>query len=410
VTASADEHARREAHSPEAGDGGMPSTDEHSGHGGMGDMEMSGAVTRPQLLAVTLLTLLALAGAVVWSVANYNLSISAEEVDGAIMPPGMVNRRDLPAEAMREMAAVDPGDVSYTAPADARGDRPLEARLEGNVKVYDLTASVIEWNILGDEQVMAYAINRQVPGPRIRVTEGDRVRFNVTNELPESTTIHWHGLVLPNGMDGPAEITQEPIEPGGRFTYEFTVQQAGTFFYHSHDSPDRQQGLGLYGALIIDPRRASDAVPDYDEEAVVELQEWTKKEGYTFPAMLMEGAMPNFFTINGKAFPETERIELRVGERVRIRFIGSHNNFVHPMHIHGGPFTIVETDGVPVPRSAQIEKDTVNVGPGERYDVIWEARRPGRWLLHCHIPHHTTNDNVEEQGAGGLTAIIDVRA
>jgi FtsP/CotA-like multicopper oxidase with cupredoxin domain len=390
---------------------------EHSGmsmgsSGGAADahagMEMGGAVTRPQLLSVTLLTLLALVASAVWAAANYNLSISAEEVDGAIMPPGMVNRRDLPAEAMREMAAVDPGDVSYTAPADARGDQPLEARLEGDVKVYDLTASVIKWNILPDEQVMAYAVNRQVPGPRIRVTEGDRVRFNVTNELPESTTIHWHGLVLPNGMDGPAEITQNPIEPGDRFTYEFTVRQAGTFFYHSHDSPDRQQGLGLYGALIIDPQRGSDAIPEYDKEAVIELQEWTKKEGYTFPAMLMEGAMPNFFTINGKAYPETENIEMRVGEKVRIRFIGSHNNFVHPMHIHGGPFTIVETDGVPVPTTAQIEKDTVNVGPGERYDVIWEARRPGRWLLHCHIPHHTTNDNVEEQGAGGLTAIINV--
>jgi FtsP/CotA-like multicopper oxidase with cupredoxin domain len=409
LTARSDEHPRVGADGE--GEGGeTPRAGGHGGHESMAGMEMGGAVTRPELLSVTLLTVLALIGAVVWAVANYNLSISAEEVDGAIMPPGMVNRRDLPAEAMREMAAVDPGDVSYTAPAEARGDQPLEARLEGDVKIYDLTASVISWNILPDEQVMAYAINRQVPGPRIRVTEGDRVRFNVTNELPESTTIHWHGLVLPNGMDGPAEITQAPIEPGGRFTYEFTVQQAGTFFYHSHDSPDRQQGLGLYGALIIDPRRASDAIPDYDEEAVIELQEWTKKEGYTFPAMLMEGAMPNFFTINGKAFPETETITLRVGEKVRIRFIGSHNNFVHPMHIHGGPFTIVETDGVPVSKSAQIEKDTVNVGPGERYDVIWEARRPGRWLLHCHIPHHTTNDNVEEQGGGGLTAIIDVRS
>jgi FtsP/CotA-like multicopper oxidase with cupredoxin domain len=409
VTTHPEEHSGGETGSPAQGDGGQaPAAGGHGAHGAMEGMEMGGAVTRPQLLSVTLLTLLALAGAVVWALANYNLSISAEEVDGAIMPPGMVNRRDLPAEAMREMAAVDPGDVSYTAPADARGDRPLEARMEGGVKVYDLTASVIRWNILPDEQVMAYAINRQVPGPRIRVAEGDRVRFNVRNELPESTTLHWHGLVLPNGMDGPAEITQEPIEPGGRFTYQFTVRQAGTFFYHSHDSPDRQQGLGLFGALIIDPENPSPAIAD--KEAVIALQEWTKKEGYTFPAMLMEGAMPNFFTINGKAYPDTERIEMRVGERVRIRFIGSHNNFIHPMHIHGGPFTIVETDGVPVPKSAQIEKDTVNVGPGERYDVIWEARRPGKWLLHCHIPHHTTNDNVEEQGAGGLTTIIDVRS
>jgi FtsP/CotA-like multicopper oxidase with cupredoxin domain len=406
-----DEHSRVDTDTAGEGDGGQPPPGGgHGAHGGMEGMEMGGAVTRPQLLSVTLLTLLALAGAVVWAVANYNLSISAEEVDGAIMPPGMVNRRDLPPEAMREMSAVDPGDVGYTAPAGARGDQPLEPRMEGGVKLYDLTASVIRWNILRDEQVMAYAINRQVPGPRIRVTEGDRVRFNVTNELPESTTLHWHGLVLPNAMDGPAEITQEPIEPGGRFTYEFDVHQAGTFFYHSHDNPDRQQGLGLYGALIIDPKEAFVETADYDKEAVIQLQEWTKKEGYTFPAMLMEGAMPNFFTINGKAYPDTEPIEMRVGEKILIRFIGSHNNFVHPMHIHGGPFTIVETDGVRVRKTAQIEKDTVNVGPGERYDVVWEARRPGKWLLHCHIPHHTTNENVEEEGGGGLTTVIEVSA
>jgi FtsP/CotA-like multicopper oxidase with cupredoxin domain len=99
-----------------------------------------------------------------------------------------------------------------------------------------------------------------------------------------------------------------------------------------------------------------------------------------------------------------------MARRVRIRFIGTNNNFIHPMHIHGGPFEIVETDGNPVPAGAHFLKDTVNVGPGERYDVIWTARRPGKWLLHCHIPHHTTNDNVEEKGGGGLTTVIDVSA
>jgi manganese oxidase len=250
-----------------------------------------------------------------------------------------------------------------------------------------------------------------VPGPRIEVTEGDRLRIRVRNHLPESTTVHWHGLVVPNDMDGPAEITQAPIEPGGSFTYEFTAGQAGTFFYHSHDHPDRQQALGLYGALIIKPRdpRRDETRYDYEQDVVIQLQEWLEREGYTYPAMLMEGGLPNFFTINGKAYPDTEPISMRGGERIRIRFIGSNNNFVHPMHIHGGPFEIVQTDGNPVPRGARFLKDTINVGPGERYDVIWTARRPGKWLLHCHIPHHTTNDNVEEEGAGGLTTIIRVR-
>jgi FtsP/CotA-like multicopper oxidase with cupredoxin domain len=388
-----------------------PSADGHAGmgHAGMEDTELASRVTRPQLLAVTALTLLALAGAALFSASYTNLTYSAEDVGGAIMPPGMVMSRDTPAEAMREMAAVDPGEVEYTAPANARGDQPLEPRIEDGTKVFDLNISAVEWNILPDQQVDAYAFNRQVPGPRLRVTEGDTVRINVTNDLAEPTSVHWHGLILPNEMDGAADVTQEPIEPGESYTYEFTAGQPGTFFYHSHHAPDRQQGLGMYGALIIDPADPSaDAAYDYDHEAVVQLQEWLERDGYTYPAMTMEGALPNYFTINGKSYPETETINMEVGEKLRIRFIGSNNNFVHPMHIHGGPFEIVETDGNPVSESARIQKDTVNVGPGERYDVIWEAREPGRWLLHCHIPHHTTNDNAEVDGGGGLTMVIDV--
>ncbi len=394
----------------------IQSADGHAGdedHSAMshGDMhhEMKPDVTRPQLAVVGLLTMLALVASVLIPAQFVNLTYSAEEVGGVIMPPGMVMSRDTPADAMREMSAVDPGEVSYSAPADARGDRTLEPRIEDGTKVFDLTASVIEWNILPDEQVDAYALNEQIPGPRLRVTEGDRVRINVQNDLPEATSVHWHGLILPNEMDGAADVTQEPIEPGEGYVYEFTAGQPGTYFYHSHQEPDRQQGLGLYGALIVDPADPSvDEAYDYDHEAVIQLQEWLEREGYTYPAMTMEGALPNYFTINGKAYPETEAVNMEVGERLRVRFIGSNNNFVHPMHIHGGPFNVVQTDGNPVPEAAQIEKDTVNVGPGERYDVIWEAREPGKWLLHCHIPHHTTNDNTEQGGGGGLMMVINV--
>jgi FtsP/CotA-like multicopper oxidase with cupredoxin domain len=364
------------------------------------------AVTRAQLVAVSLLTVLALVSGSVLAVSQANLTVSARQVGDVVMPPGMVMRRDLPAEAMRDMAAVDLGAVRVEAPANARGDQPLAARVEGGVKVYDLEMAVTRWNILPYVRVAAYAFNGQVPGPRIRITEGDRVRFNVRNSLPEPATVHWHGLILPNGMDGPANITQAPIPPGASFTYEFTAVQAGTFFYHSHANPERQQGLGLYGALIIDPRQPSSL--HYDKELVVQLQEWLYKNGYTFPSMPMDGMQPNFFTINGKAYPETETVQLRVGEKLLVRFIGSQSGFIHPMHIHGGPFAIVATDGVLIPEGARLSKDTVNVGPGERYDVIWEAREPGKWLLHCHINHHTTNDNREEQGAGGLTLIIEV--
>jgi manganese oxidase len=392
---------------------GTEHTDPQStnGHAGMGhDMhDMKPDVTRPQLAVVGLLTVLALLASVLVPAMFVNLTYSAEEVGGAIMPPGMVMNRDTPAAAMREMAAVDPGEVSYEAPADARGDRSLEPRVEGGVKVFDLTACVIGWNILPDQQVEAYAFNRQLPGPRIRVTEGDRVRINVTNDLPEATSVHWHGMVLPNEMDGAADVTQRPIEPGETFAYEFTAGQADTYFYHSHREPDRQQGLGMYGALIVDPKDPSgDAAYDYNEEMVVQLQEWLERDGYTYPAMTMEGALPNYFTINGKSYPETQTVEMEVGEKLRVRFVGSNNNFVHPMHVHGGPFEIVETDGNVVPEEARLLKDTVNVGPGERYDVVWEAREPGEWLIHCHIPHHTTNDNTEQEGGGGLMAVINV--
>ena len=387
----------------------------HGGHDGMAGMGagMAGSpdvafrATTAQIASIAIVSVLALVAGIIFSASYANLSLGARDVGGLVMPPGMIMTRDTPGEAMQDMAAVDPTTVSYRAPVDARGDQPLEARLDNGVKVYDIEASVIEWNILPNERMMAYAFNRQVPGPRITLTEGDHVRFNVTNNLPEPTTIHWHGLLLPNAMDGPAEITQEPIPFGGRFTYEFAVQQAGTFFYHSHADVDRQQALGLYGALLIQPRDGAHAIAA-DQELVVQLQEWNEREGYTFPAMPMEGVMPNFFTINGKSYPATETVQLRVGQQLLVRFIGSQGAFIHPMHIHGGPFTVVATDGVTLPESARYEKDTLNVAPGERYDVIWAAREPGKWLLHCHVNHHTTNDNHEDQGAGGLTLIIEV--
>ena len=364
-------------------------------------------VTRPQLVTITVVTLLALFAGMFAPGAFVNLGIRAEEVRRSIMPPGMIMTPETPADAMRDMAAVDPRTVTYTAPANAKGDRVLAPRIENGVKVFDLDASIIRWNILPRVQVSAYAINRQVPGPRLDLVEGDHVRINFTNHLPEPATMHWHGLVVPNAMDGPGYITQNPVPPGGRYVYEYVVQQSGTYFYHSHTRPDRQQALGLYGALII---RAKDpaAEPKADYDYVVQLQEWLNRDGLTYPAMLMEGGLPNYFTINGKAYPATDTLRMRVGETVKFRLIGTNNNFIHPMHMHGGPFTIVARDGIRLSPTARFQADVVNVGPGQRYDVIWPAREPGKWILHCHIPHHTLNNNVEEQGGGGLTLLVEV--
>jgi manganese oxidase len=374
---------------------------QHVGH------DMRSEMTRPQLTVVTIITILALVTGVLIPANFVNLSLSAEDVRGIIMPPGMVMASDTQGEAMREMGAVDPDRIGYRAPLKVQGDRLLRPKIVDGVKVFRLETSVIEWTILNGQRMAAYAFNGQVPGPRIRVTEGDRLRLVVENNLPESTAVHWHGLILPNEMDGAAEITQEPIEPGDSYTYEFTARQPGTFFYHTHDEPDRQQALGLYGALLVDPKDGPSY--DADKEIVIQLQEWLEREGYTYPSMLMEGGLPNFFTINGKSYPDTPSLQMKVGEDLLVRFIGTHNNFIHPMHIHGGPFEIVESDGYPVPDGGRLTKDTVNVAPGERYDVVWKAREPGKWLLHCHIPHHMTNDGFEQEGGGGLMMILDVR-
>ncbi|MEO6835326.1 MAG: copper oxidase, partial [Candidatus Tumulicola sp.] len=286
------------------------------------------------------------------------------------------------------------------------GDQVQLPQRQGGVKTFHLTTGITKWWILPNVSVLAYAYNGQVPGPQIRIRQGDRVRIVVHNGLPESTTIHWHGLIVPNAMDGPADITQKPIPPGGDFTYEFTVKQSGTYFYHSHDNPDRQQDLGLYGALIVEPAKRPDF--GYDREIDVQLGEWLERNGKTFPSMPMEGSMPNYFTINGKAYPSTPVVHVKLGQRLLIRFIGTSSNFVHPMHVHGGPFQVVAQDGNTLPPSQRYWKDTILVAPGERYDVIWPARERGKWLLHCHINHHLTNDGIEEKGGGGLTQIIDV--
>ncbi|MGX9574390.1 DUF4396 domain-containing protein [Mesorhizobium sp. f-mel] len=384
------------------GNRGGGSRGTHGGHG------MEPDATVPQLAALGGVSVLALALGMIAPANWVNLTLSARDVGGAIMPPGMVMDRDTPAAAMLDMAAVHPRLITASHGLEVRGDRELQARMENRVKVFDLETSVIRWAILPDVKVDAYAINGQVPGPRLHIRQGDRVRINVTNRLPESTTLHWHGLILPNEMDGPAEITQEPIPPGGSYRYEFTAGQSGTYFYHSHDHVDRQQALGLYGALIIDPANPQDEIAA-DHDYVIQLQEWLMREGLTFPSMPMDGGQPNYFTINGRAYPSTDTIRMKVGETLKVRFIGTNNGFIHPMHIHGGPFEVVARDGESMPESARFLADTVNVGPGQRYDVVWQARRPGKWLIHCHIGHHTTNNNVEEKGGGGLMVVIDVQ-
>ncbi len=377
----------------------------------MKGMETKTRASKPEIVAIAgLSVLLLLAGVLI--TAQFG-DFAMREQPGTVgaltskpMPAGMVMSGQQSTAQMNSMAAVDRAQIKETAPAQERGGRALQPQMDGLTKVFRLEAGLINWHILPNTIVGAYAYNGQVPGPLIRIKQGDRVRIILTNHLPEPTSIHWHGLILPNSMDGVPPLTQKSVPPGGTFTYEFTVTQSGTYFYHSHVNGDRQQALGLYGALIIDSKMPEVA---YDKEVTVELGEWTVRNGKTYPSMPMEGLMPNFFTINGKAYPSTETIDMKVGQKLLVRFIGTNSGFVHPMHIHGGPFRVVATDGNRIPSNAQILKDTLQIAPGERYDIVWAARLKGRWLLHCHINHHITNDGEEVNGAGGLTEVINVQ-
>jgi FtsP/CotA-like multicopper oxidase with cupredoxin domain len=345
-------------------------------------------------------------------------AVAQESGHGAM--PGMDMNQGQPPSATKEephatMEMPDPMEdpipgAGVPRATEARGGQTLGHEVVDGVKVFQITARPVQWQILPqfkslpDIWAAAWSYNGQIPGPMIRVTQGDRIRVILKNELPDPTSIHWHGLRVPNNMDGVAEpaLSQQPVMPGETFTYEFTAKDAGTFFYHSHVQTDRQIPAGLSGPLIIDPKGAIDRI---DLDHTVMLQEWrvNPKTGTTWPAMPAMSE-PNFFTINGKAFPATETLTVREGERVRLRLIAA-GQFAHPMHLHGFPFKIVATDGHPVPAATQLTKDTVNVAPGERYDIEFVAEEEGVWIFHCHILHHVTNNDLEP---GGLIFAIQV--
>jgi FtsP/CotA-like multicopper oxidase with cupredoxin domain len=212
------------------------------------------------------------------------------------------------------------------------------------------------------------------------------VRISFKNELPVASTVHWHGVDVPWTMDGPPGINQKPVQPGETFVYEFVAKPAGTRFYHTHGSGQRDEALqmdmGLYGAFIIEGKQE----PKYDREYTVVLSERlsTLMPGVGTPGHAM-GTSDTFF-INGKSWPEAQPLRVKKGERVRLRLINAGSMSTHPMHLHGHSFRIVAIDGNRLP--TPIVRDVVSVGPGERYDIEFVANNPGVWLFHCHELHH----------------------
>jgi hypothetical protein len=239
--------------------------------------------------------------------------------------------------------------------------------------------------------VDAWGYNGSVPGPTIEVNEGDRVRIIFHNKLPEATTPHWHGLEVPMEMDGTPAISQPLIYPGESFTYEFTLNQNGTFFYHSHMA--MQEMLGMIGFFIIHPKKPH--LPRVDRDFGIILQEWALLPNNTVPNTLsMEF---NWLTFNGKSGPDTTPLLVKQGERVRIRMVNMGMDH-HPIHLHGTQFFVTGTEGGRIPESGWYPGNTVLVGVAQARDIEFEAKYLGDWMLHCHLPHHMMNQMVSMVG------------
>lgn len=276
--------------------------------------------------------------------------------------------------------------------------------LDGAVKVFNLIAEPVRTEIVPGRVMNAWGYNGSIPGPTIEVVQGDRVRLIVDNRLPEPTSMHWHGFEIPIAMDGMPGISQPMIPPGGRFVYEFTLHQAGTFFYHSH--APMQSMMGMLGLFIMHPRQP--LAPRVDKDYGLILQEWAILPNNTVPnTMSMEF---NWLTMNGKAAPATTPLVARLGDRVRIRIVNLGMDH-HPIHLHGNTFYVTGTEAGRVPEAAWTPVNTVLVGVAQARDIEFEANNPGDWMLHCHMPHHMMNQMASmvgpmiESGQGSMRSM-----
>jgi manganese oxidase len=294
--------------------------------------------------------------------------------------------------AARPPAPVPAGELGPGVVPVISPDVPnMPWRLENGVKVFNIAVEHVRTEFVPGRIVDAWGFNGSVPGPTIQVNEGDRVRFIVENKLPEGFSMHWHGLEIPFEMDGMPGISQDLIPPGGRFVYEFTLRQNGTFFYHSHMA--MQEMMGLIGLFIIHPRTAH--TPRVDRDFGLVLQEWAILPNNTIPnSLAMEF---NWLTINGKAGPDTTPMLVKLGERVRIRIVNLGMDH-HPMHIHGHQFYVTGTEGGRIRTTAVEPANTVLVGVAQARDVEFVADNPGDWHFHCHLPHHMMNQMASMVG------------
>jgi FtsP/CotA-like multicopper oxidase with cupredoxin domain len=277
-----------------------------------------------------------------------------------------------------------PAGISYK-PVTTLNGATLPWKMVDGVKVYHLVAEPVVHEFAPGLVAECWGYNGRVHGPTIEAVEGDRVRFYVTNRLPEGTTVHWHGVIVPSGMDGVGGLSQPVIQPGETYKYEFTLRQHGTLMYHSHHDEMTQMQLGAMGMFIIHPKDPEPNPPDRDYAFL--LSEWKIEVGARRPDP-NEMTDLNVFTFNGRCFPGTQPMLARTGERVRIRIGNLSTMSHHAIHIHGPHFKVVATDGGPIPEAAQQREVTVHIPTGSTRTMMWHATEPGDWVMHCHMLHH----------------------
>ena len=245
--------------------------------------------------------------------------------------------------------------------------------LAGGTKQFDLTAKVTEWEVEPGQKVQAWTYNGTVPGPTIKVQPGDNVRIVLDNQLPQSTAIHFHGILTPNAMDGVPYVTQDPVKPGDTFTYEFVAQGPAVGMYHSHHHAEHQVPDGLLGAFLVGDQPLPAGVTVSQE----------------VPMVLNDAGVIGL-SLNGKSFPATAPTIAKQGEWVEIHYLNEGLQ-AHPMHLHGLPQLVIAKDGFPL--AQPYRADTIAVAPGERYTVLVQATEPGVWAWHCHILNHAERDD-----------------
>jgi manganese oxidase len=284
---------------------------------------------------------------------------------------------------------------TFPSETEGRGNVALEPEvLPDGTKRFELTAAIVDWEVRPGEVVQAWAYNGMVPGPRIDLDVGDRVEVEVTNELPIGTDVHWHGIDIPNGQDGVAPLTQELISPGDSYTYRFTVDEPAVSMYHAHAHGQEAVPNGMFGTIFVGemPLPAGTTISGIEIPADLEISQ-------NFPMVLNDAGVIGL-TLDGKSFPATAPVLAKEGDWIQVSYYNE-GLLVHPMHLHGFEQIVIAKDGEPLdhPYAA----DTVLVGPGERYTVIFHADAPGTWVWHCHILNHVESS---EGMFGMVTAVV----